>query len=159
MTNYLESLKKNHIVFCVLVISFMIYLRPTITSMLLDNSNSNKTRGSLIGSWKLVDGSDGASYLGADGKVISFDRYLLYTSHRVLPQQYVIKYIPYNRKRGDYHNLATVVLSSSDKFDEWMEHSYAITSITADTLKLVPTFMILASRMAKEYTFKKLDTK
>jgi len=56
-------------------------------------------------------------------------------------------------------NQAAIILSNRKEYDEWMKDGYAISSLSSDTLKLIPTYMILGSAKPNVYTFKKVNEK
>lgn len=139
----------------------VVYFSTTLSSMFSDSQVSNSLRKRLSGSWVLISHNHYAktAFIGADGSTISFNRYFLFTKDNFLPKQYKINYISYKMGGKLVENQAAIVLSNSKRYDEWMENGYVISSLSSDTLKLVPTYMILGSAKPSVYTFKKVNEK
>ncbi|WP_131535943.1 hypothetical protein [Pedobacter nototheniae] len=112
----------------------------------------------MSGYWVLVSHNPYAktAFIGADGSVISFSKYFISTKTNFLPKQYSLRYISYEMDGKTFKDQAVIILSKGDKYNDWMRDGYAVTKISADSLKLVPTYMIQGSLNPKEYTFKRV---
>jgi len=135
------------------------YFSTTIMAIFSDSYKSNLTRKNLTGSWILVSHNQYAktAFIGGDGNLFSFNKYFLFTKGTFFPKQYKIKYISYIINGKLIENQAAIILSNSTRYDEWMGNGYAISSLSSDTLKLVPTYMIIGSAKPSVYTFKKVN--
>jgi len=152
---------KKFFYFFLFISLIVAYFSTALISMFSDTQISKDLRKRLSGSWVLISHNQYAktAFIGADGRTISFNRYFLFTKDIFLPKQYKINYISYKMGGKLFENQAAIVLSNSKRYDEWMENGYAISSLSSDTLKLVPTYMILGSAKPNVYTFKKVNEK